>query len=60
MLIKRSAKTFAVFDHSKVGRVSLFSIAPLAAVHGCITDAPLDGALGEELRRRNIRVHVAD
>jgi len=59
ILIKRSERTFVVFDQSKVGRVSLFSIAPVAAVHACITDAPLEGELLEELRKRHIRVFVA-
>lgn len=60
MLIKRADQTFAVFDRTKVGRVSLFSIAPLSAAHACITDAPLDTDFQQELDRLNIRVHVAD
>jgi DeoR family transcriptional regulator of aga operon len=60
MLIKRSEQTFAVFDRTKVGRVSLFSIAPLSAAQACITDAPLDPVFQEELERQRIRVHVAD
>ncbi|GAA3408675.1 DeoR/GlpR family DNA-binding transcription regulator [Paenibacillus hodogayensis] len=59
ILIKRSERTFAVFDKSKVGRVSLFSIAPVASVHACITDVPLEGQLREELRKSGIRVYVA-
>lgn len=59
ILIQRAERTFVVFDRSKVGRVSLFSIAPVASVHACITDAPLEGALQEELRKRDIHVYVA-
>lgn len=59
ILIKRSERTFVVFDRSKVGRVSLFTIAPVASAHACITDAPLAGTLDEQLRKRNIRVYVA-
>lgn len=60
ILINRSAQTFAVFDRSKVGRVSLFPIAPLSEVHACITDAPLPGAFKDELLKRGIRVYVAE
>lgn len=59
ILIRRSERTYAVFDRSKVNRVSLFSIAPIASVHACITDAPLEGIVQEELRKRDIRVYVA-
>lgn len=54
LLMKRSLKTIAVFDHSKVGHVSLFSIAPLAQLHACITDEALD----EEWMDRLSRLHV--
>ena len=33
-LIKRSQATYAVFDHTKIGRTSLFSIAPLSELAG--------------------------
>ncbi|WP_127589212.1 DeoR/GlpR family DNA-binding transcription regulator [Paenibacillus koleovorans] len=59
-LIKRSDQTLAVFDRTKVGRTSLFSIAPLTAVHGCITDAPLDPVFRQELERIGVRVHLAE
>lgn len=59
ILIKRSERTLVVFDQSKVGRVSLFSIAPIASIHACITDAPLDGPLNDELCKHDIRVYVA-
>ncbi|MEF3306948.1 DeoR/GlpR family DNA-binding transcription regulator [Paenibacillus sp. GYB003] len=59
ILIKRSERTFAVFDRSKVDRVSLFTIAPINSIHACITDAPLAGPIGEQLRKRSIRVYVA-
>lgn len=60
MLIRRSERTYAVFDRSKVGRASLFSIVPATAIHACITDAPLDGDLQEALLARGVEVHVAD
>lgn len=60
ILLRRSERTYVVFDQSKVGRVSLFTIAPIDAIHACITDAPLDGALKERLLECGIRVHVAE
>jgi DeoR family transcriptional regulator of aga operon len=60
ILIKRSNKTFVVFDRSKVGRVSLFSIAPLSVAHAFITDAPLDRELQAECDKWNVHVYVAD
>jgi DeoR family transcriptional regulator of aga operon len=60
MLIKRSERTYVVFDRSKVGRVSLFSIAPLEAAYACITDAMPEETLLQELHKRNIQVYVAD
>ncbi|MDF2724249.1 MAG: DeoR family transcriptional regulator [Paenibacillus sp.] len=57
--MKRAEQTLVVFDQSKVGRVSLFSIAPLGSIHACITDAPLNGPLKEELRKQDVRLYVA-
>ena len=40
-MIRRSQATYAMFDHTKIGRTSLFSIAPLSELQGLITDMPL-------------------
>ncbi|AJY76003.1 DeoR/GlpR family DNA-binding transcription regulator [Paenibacillus beijingensis] len=58
-LIARSEATFAVFDESKVGKTSLFSIAALPELHGLITDRPLQESLREEAERHGITVYVA-
>jgi DeoR family transcriptional regulator of aga operon len=58
-LIRRSQRTYAVFDHSKMNRASLFSIAPLSALHGIVTDAPPDSPLVRTAIECGIRVHSA-
>ncbi|MGG4034151.1 DeoR/GlpR family DNA-binding transcription regulator [Paenibacillus cisolokensis] len=58
-LIARSQATYVLFDHSKVGKTSLFSIAPLSGVQVCITDAPLPSELLEAVRTSGIAVHIA-
>jgi DeoR family transcriptional regulator, aga operon transcriptional repressor len=58
-LIARSSETFAVFDHTKVGKTSLFSIAPLASLHACITDAVLEQELAGELNKLGVAVYAA-
>ncbi|WJH34036.1 DeoR/GlpR family DNA-binding transcription regulator [Paenibacillus sp. CC-CFT747] len=60
VLIRRSAETMAVFDHSKVGKTSLFTVAPLESITACITDAPLTGELADVMEREGIAVHVAE
>ncbi len=59
-LMKRSQATYAVFDHTKVNRTSLFSIASLADLHAVITDMPISGALAIELKRNKVAVHVTE
>jgi DeoR family transcriptional regulator of aga operon len=57
MLIQRSSRTIAVFDQSKVGKTSLFSIVPLSSIHGCVTDTPMDQALENKLNELHIDIH---
>ena len=58
-LMSRSQITYAVFDQSKVGRTSLFSIAQLKDLEAVITDRPLQGSLGDYARRCGVSVYVA-
>ncbi|KZE80661.1 DeoR/GlpR family DNA-binding transcription regulator [Paenibacillus elgii] len=60
LMLKRSRRTVAVFDHTKVGRTSLFSIAPLTAVQGCITNQPTDEKLKRHLEEQGIALHLAE
>ncbi|SFE50594.1 transcriptional regulator, DeoR family [Paenibacillus algorifonticola] len=59
-LIRRSVETYAVFDQTKVGKMSLFSISPLAALQAFITDQPIEGELKLAAQQLNIDVYVAD
>lgn len=57
VLLRRSQHIYAVFDHSKVNKASLFSIAPISAVHGLITDAQLEADMLEAIQEHNIQVY---
>ncbi|CAH0118309.1 MULTISPECIES: DeoR/GlpR family DNA-binding transcription regulator [unclassified Paenibacillus] len=59
MLMARTKRTIAVFDHTKVGKASLFSIAPLTELHACLTDTRMDAAMEAELDRHGITVAYA-
>jgi len=59
-LIKRSQETYVIFDHTKMERTSLFSIAPLSELNGVITDRPLTPALAEQMSMYGIAIHVTD
>lgn len=58
-LMMRAQATYAIFDHTKVGKTSLFSIAALTDVHAYITDAALDGALADYAAEQGARVYLA-
>jgi len=45
LLMERSARVYAVFDHSKFMKSALFTIAPLSAAHGAVTDREPDPRL---------------
>ncbi|GBF73972.1 DeoR family transcriptional regulator [Paenibacillus sp. 598K] len=58
-LMTRAQATYAIFDHTKVGKTSLFSIAALTDVYAFITDAALDGALADYAAEQGTRVYLA-
>ncbi|WP_168122958.1 DeoR/GlpR family DNA-binding transcription regulator [Paenibacillus sp. HB172176] len=58
LMIARSAQTIAVFDQSKVGKASIFTIAPLSAVQACVTDAELGERELQQLREHGLTVHL--
>lgn len=60
MLMKRSQETYAVFDHTKVDRASLFSIAPLSAFHACITDSAPSEELAIELKKQEVALYIGN
>lgn len=59
-LIKQSQATYALFDHTKIDRTSLFSIAALSELHAVITDAPLSEPLTEQLNKHHVSIYVTD
>ena len=58
-MIRRSQATYAMFDHTKIGRTSLFSIAPLSELQGFITDMPLPQQLAAAAESFGIQVFLA-
>lgn len=59
-LIKRSNTTYAVFDQTKVGKSSLFSIISIEELQALITDVPLTGELKAAAVKHDIQVYVAE
>ncbi|PZE76640.1 alkaline phosphatase [Curtobacterium sp. MCBD17_013] len=59
-MVTHAQRTVVVADGSKVGRVTLASVATCDQVHDLVTDSTADPAALEELRDAGVRVHVAD
>ncbi|WP_325176660.1 DeoR/GlpR family DNA-binding transcription regulator [Paenibacillus alkalitolerans] len=57
LMIERSKQAVAVFDHTKVNRTSLFTMAPLSSVQACITDKKLEPAWESHLQALRIEMH---
>ncbi|MGZ9586832.1 DeoR/GlpR family DNA-binding transcription regulator [Paenibacillus marinisediminis] len=60
MLMERAESTYAVFDHTKVGKASLFSVAPIRALTGVITDRRLPKEAEELARELGVDIAIAD
>lgn len=58
-LMRRSAATYVMFDHTKVGRTSMFPVAALDEVRALITDKPLPPGLCAMAERYRLAVYVA-
>jgi DeoR family transcriptional regulator, aga operon transcriptional repressor len=59
-LINKSRQTIVVFDHTKVGKPSLFHICSLRELDACITNQPLPEEYDEQLRKQGVQLYVAD
>lgn len=59
LLMERAESTYAVFDHTKVGKSSLFSVAPIKSLSGIITDAPLDPEVEQVVKQYGISIAIA-
>ena len=60
MLMRRADKTIAVFDHTKIGRASLFTVALLEDLHGCITDQQPPEVLSSALKEAGTSLYIAE
>jgi DeoR/GlpR family transcriptional regulator of sugar metabolism len=58
-MIRKASRIVLVADHSKFGRVTLATIAPIGTAHVLITDGGAPRAMLERIRRRGVRVMVA-
>jgi DeoR/GlpR family transcriptional regulator of sugar metabolism len=58
LLMRRSGSVYAVFDRSKLGKTSLFTIAPLGAVHGAIVDREPDDWFKEACAAHQIPIYT--
>jgi DeoR family transcriptional regulator of aga operon len=59
-MIERSNQAITVFDHSKVNRMSLFTLASLTDIDICITDKKMDPAWEQALKFLEIQTQYAD
>ena len=53
-LAGRAAETYVLASHEKIGAASPYTVLPLRAVSGIITDAPTDSPVLENLRRLGV------
>ncbi len=58
-MIRKATRFVVVADHSKFGRVTLASFAPIEAVHVLVTDAAAPRSMLTTIRRRGVQVMVA-
>ena len=58
-LAGRAAETYVLASHEKIGAASPYTVLPLRAVSGIITDAPTDSPVLENLRRLGVTVTEA-
>jgi DeoR/GlpR family transcriptional regulator of sugar metabolism len=58
-LIRKATRVVVMADHSKFGRVTLASFAPIEAAHVLITDSAAPRSMLRAIRRRGVQVVVA-
>jgi len=59
MLMERAEFTYAVFDHTKAGKASLFSVAPIQALSGIITNKQLPEDFEQVALKHNVDIIIA-
>lgn len=60
MLMRQAQQTFAVFDHTKVGKASLFTVTSVEELTGCITDNPLPDNMVSKLQQAGVACYYAE
>ena len=60
LLIERSSRVYAVFDHSKFMKSALFTIGPLARADGVVTDKKPDPHLLRACEEAGLDVRWAE
>ena len=55
-LAGRAAETYVLASHEKIGAASPYTVLPLRAVSGIITDAPTGSPVLEQLRRQGVAI----
>lgn len=58
-MIRKASRVVVVADHSKFGRVTMASFAPIEAAHVLITDAAAPRSIVRTIRHRDVEVIVA-
>ena len=58
-LIQMASRVYVLADHTKIGRHTLYRVAPMSTVHTIITDGQLDQSVAEAIRRRGIELITA-
>lgn len=56
LMIKRALHTYAVFDYTKLGKISLFNIAPLHSLKGCITNAQIKEGFQQRVKEIGVEL----
>jgi len=59
-MIKNSKRKIVVADSGKMGRTTFSTIAPLSDIDEIITDSGASPEFIEELKKRNIKVHIVN
>ncbi|EPY14814.1 MULTISPECIES: DeoR/GlpR family DNA-binding transcription regulator [Paenibacillus] len=59
MLMRQAQQTFAVFDHTKVGKASLFTVTTVDGLTGCITDSLLPDDMVSTLQQMGVSCYYA-
>jgi DeoR/GlpR family transcriptional regulator of sugar metabolism len=57
--LERTRRAILLADHTKLGRVALYRIAPIAAIHTLITDQGAPAAAIDEFKAAGVEVYTA-